>query len=66
MKKFIITWRQTSERIPGKPSTVQTFGGVFQAVTLPLAIGQWQAKCYINAEIVGVQLIESRGVRDGR
>ena len=66
MKKFVVTWRQSSERIPGAPSTVQTFEDVFTAVTLPLAIGQWQAKCYINAEIVGVQLVESKGVRDGR
>ena len=61
MKKYIVTWRQSSERIPGKPSTVQTFEDVFHAVTLPLAIGQWQAKCYINAELVGVQLVEGKG-----
>ena len=37
-----------------------------EAATLPLAVGQWQAKCYVNAEIVGVQLVEGKGVRDGR
>jgi hypothetical protein len=61
VKKFIVTWRQSSERIPGKPSTVQTFEDVYIALTLPLAIGQWQAKCYTNAEIVAVQLVESKG-----
>ena len=66
MRKYIITWRQSSERIPGKPSTVQTFEDVYIALTLPLAVGQWQAKCYVNAEIVAVQLVESKGVRDGR
>ena len=30
------------------------------------AVGQWQAKCYTNAEIVGVHLVESKGGRDGR
>jgi len=59
MRKFIVTWRQSSERIPGKPSTVQTFEDVFTALTLPLAIGQWQAKCYCNAEIVAVRLVET-------
>ena len=59
MKKFIIMWRQTSERIPGKPSTVQTFEDTCTALTLPLAVGQWQARCYCNAEIVAVRLVES-------
>ena len=66
MRRYIVTWRQESERIPGKPSTVQTFEDTFTALTLPLAVGQWQAKCYCNAEIVGVHLVESKGVRDGR
>ena len=59
MKKYIIEWRQSSERIPGKPSTVQTFEDTFTALTLPLAVGQWCAKCYCNAEIVAVRLVES-------
>ena len=66
MKRFIITWRQERERLPGTPSTVQTFEDTFTALTLPLAVGQWQAKCYTNAEIVGVHLVESKGGRDGR
>lgn len=66
MKKYIVTWRQSSERIPGKPSTVQTFEDVFHAVTLPLAIGQWQAKCYANAEIVAVRLVEGNGTAKGK
>ena len=61
MKKYIIEWRQESNRIPGAPSTVKTFEDVFHAVTLPLAIGQWQARCYCNAELVGVQLFEGKG-----
>ena len=63
MKKYIVTWRQERERLPGTPSTVQTFEDVFHAVTLPLAIGQWQTKCYTNAEIVAVRLVENKGVR---
>ena len=59
MKKYIITWRQTSERIPGKPSEVRTFEDTYTALNLPLAVGQWQAKCYTNAEIVAVQFVES-------
>ena len=60
MKKYLVEWRQESERIPGKPSTVHTFEDVFTALTLPLAVGQWCAKCYANAEIVGVHLVENR------
>ena len=66
MHRFLILWRQESNRIPGKPSVVQTFEDTFTALTLPLAVGQWCAKCYVNAEIVSVQLVESKGVRDGR
>ena len=61
MKRYIIEWRQTSERIPGKASEGRTFEDAYTALTLPLAVGQWCAKCYVNAEIVGVQLVESKG-----
>lgn len=66
MKKYIITWLQSSERIPGKPSEVRTFEDTYTALTLPLAIGQWQARCYTNAEIVGVQLVEGKGAAYGK
>lgn len=65
MKKFIITWQQTSERIPGTPSEVRTFEDTYTALTLPLAIGQWQARCYTNAEVVSVRLVEPAQCRKG-
>ena len=58
MKKYIVTWRQERERLPGAPSTVHTFEDTYTALTLPLAVGQWQARCYCNAEIVAVRLVE--------
>lgn len=58
MKKYIITWRQTSERTSGTPSEVRTFEDVFHAVNLPMAVGAWCGKCYANAEIVAVRLVE--------
>ena len=65
MKRFIIEWRQTSERIPGKPSEVRTFEDTYTALTLPLAIGQWCGECYANAEIVAVRLVEPAQGRKG-
>lgn len=54
MNKYIIEWRQLSEKKPCKVQTATTFKDVYHAVTLPLAIGQWLSKCYINAEIISV------------
>lgn len=59
MKKYIVTWRQERERLPGTPSEVRTFEDTYTALTLPLAIGQWSAACYANAEIVAVRLVET-------
>ncbi len=59
MKKYIIEWRQTSERTSGTPSEVRTFEDVFCAVNLPMAVGAWCGKCYANAEIVAVRLVET-------
>ncbi len=66
MKRYIIEWRQTSERIPGKPSEVRTFEDAFTALNLPMAVGKWQAKCYANAEIVAVRLVEGNGTAKGK
>ena len=66
MKRYIIEWRQTSERIPGKPSEVRTFEDAYTALTLPLAIGQWCGECYVNAEIVAVRLVEGNGTAKGK
>ncbi len=63
MKRYIITWRQCAERISGHADKWQTFEDTFHAVTLPMAVGAWCGKCYANAEIVAVQLVESKGVR---
>ena len=59
MKKYIVTWRQERERLPGKPSEVRTFEDVFHAVNLPMAVGAWCGMCYANAEIVAVRLVET-------
>ena len=59
MKKYLVTWRQERERLLGAPSEVRTFEDTYTALTLPLAVGQWQARCYVNAEIVAVRLVES-------
>lgn len=56
MKKYLVEWRQLREGCEHR------FEDTFVALTLPLAIGQWQTKCYCSAEIVAVQLVESKGV----
>ena len=59
MKKYLIEWRQLREGFEHR------FEDTFTALTLPLAVGQWQAKCYTNAEIVAVQLVEPAQCRKG-